>query len=232
MKATLSFLAGLMLNFTYGQFKFPNLNYVQISTSQMDGSFGYDASLDFVVINKPCSTLKDCYKYDDPTVLLGLFTLEDGSIVEFHYTEAPSDDPTFLAVHQGSIILEEAGTRLHFKGKTLYVEGIANTYFDMKRKFQFINTHYKEVKQPFYAINAKGTLNYSIDLYTDETFTEKVASLPKGYPIEIVLGKTGGKYNELEVILIKSEFGLLGWFDFKKISFGSPLIEGFYFHGD
>ena len=75
--------------------------------------------------------------------------------------------------------------------------------------------------------------NYPISLYKSENFLQKIADLPKGYEIEIILGKTEGKYNELESILIKSEFGLLGWYNFKNnLSNDESIIDEFYFNGD
>lgn len=232
MKIAVFTLTFLIVNIAHAQFSFPDLKYHEIKSSQMGGTFGYQASIDFQLINKPCSEKEDCHKYYDPTTIIGKLTLENKSIIEFHYTEAPSDDPTFIAIYNGKIILEEAGTTLHLKGKTLYLEGIANAYFDKKRKFKFSNNEFQEIKQAFYDISLKGKLNFPIDIYQTENFTNKVARLPEGYEVEIILGKTGGEYNDLEVILIKSKFGLLGWFDFKKISYGKPLIEGFHFNGD
>lgn len=222
----------LIANSTFGQFIFPDLEYINIESSSMNGRFGLIEALDFQLINKPCSESTDCFKYGDPTILLGFWTLENHTKVELHYTEAPSDDATFIAVLNGKIILEEAGTTLHFKGNTLYVEGNANAYFDKKRKFQFINNEYLEVTQPFYHIGLKGKLNYPIQIYKSTDFKEKVASLPKDYEVEVLIGQTGGEYDELEKVLIKTEFGLVGWFNFKEVAFGESLIDGLYFHGD
>ena len=198
----------------------------------MGGTFGYPEAIDFQSINKNCSEINACTKYDDSTIYIGKLTLKNNTIIEFHYTEAPSDDPVFIAVYNDKVIFEEAGTTLHLKGETIYIEGIANSYFDKKRKFQFQNNEFQEVKQAFYNISFSGKLNFPIDIYQTENFTNKVASLPEGYEVEIVLGKTGGEYNDLEIILIKSKFGLLGWFDFENISFRKPIIDGFHFHGD
>ena len=169
--------------------------------------------------------------YDDPTTLIGYWD-NDEMKIEFHYTEAPSDDPTFIAVLNGKIILEEVGSTLHFKENTLYIEGNANSYFDKKRKFQFIESRYQEVIQPFYHIGIEGNLNYPIQIYKTDKFLEKVAYLPKDYEIEVLMGKTGGEYNDLEKVLIKTEFGLMGWFNFKEVAFGKPLIDGLQYIGD
>lgn len=232
MKTLFYILTLLIINCATAQFKFPDLTYLNIESSNLNGVFGFSKSLNFQVINKNCIEFKDCYQYEDPTTLIGKLNLDDNSVIEFHYTESPSDDPTFIAVKNKKVILESSGNRLHLKGKILYIEGVGNSYFDKKRKFQFDGLEFKQVRQPFYNIGVEGKLNFKIDIYETENFKNKVATLPKGYIIEIVLGKTGGEYDDLETILIKSEFGLLGWYNFKNISFGEQLIDGFYFHGD
>ena len=215
------------------QHKYPDLKYITIDKSYLNGEFGYPNSAKFKLVNRFCSDSKECYDYGDPITLIGNWNLSNGKYIEFYYKEAPSNDPTFIAVYNNEIILEEFGSTFHLKGKIAYIEGSANSYFDKKRKFKFDNEKYKEVKQPFYYINSEGRLNFPISIYETEEFINKVAQLPKGYKITILLGITGGEYNELQKILIKSEFGLIGWFDFKKLGYNNePLIPYFYFNGD
>ena len=222
----------IIANTTFAQFKFQDLEYVDIYSSYLGGSFGFKKTTQFVVMNTPCVDSVNCYEYYEPTTIIGYWELKDKSIIEFHYTEAPSDDPTFIAVHNGEIILEESGSTLHFKGNTIYIEGIGNSYFNKKRKFQFINNTYKEVTQSFYHIGIKGKLNYPIKIYKTDKLLKQLAYLPKGYEIEVMLGQTGGEYNDLLKILIKTEFGLVGWFNFEAIAYGTPLIDNLWYHGD
>lgn len=221
----------LVPNSIAAQFVFSDLEYIDIENQY--ARFGFKKTLKFDLINKPCDDSRDCYLKGDET-LIGYWKVNDETKVEFYYTPGPSDDPAFLAVCNGKIILEEAGSTLHFKGNILYIEGSANRFFDMKRKFQFVDNRYQEVNQPFYYIGIEGKLNYSIQIYKSDQFLEKIAYLPKGYEIEVLLGQTGGKYNDLEKILIKTKFGLIGWFNFQEVSFrlDHTLIDGLYFHGD
>ncbi len=232
MMKKITALVLLISNLTFGQFSFPDLEYIDIKSSYLGGKFGLKKALKFQLINKDCTDSMDCHKYDDPTTLIGFWELKDKTKIEFHYTESPSDDPTFIAVYNNKTILEEAGTTLHFKGKTLYIEGNANSYFDKKRKFQFVNNEYSEVPQPFYYIDLKGALNFPIQIYQTDKFLKKVAYLPEGYEIEVLMGQTGGELNELEKVLIKTEFGLIGWFNFKEVAFEKPMIEGLWYNGD
>jgi len=233
MKKTLLILIILCFNQIFSQHHYTDLKYVEIKSSYLNGTFGYPDSEKFELINNDCTELNNCYNYDDPLVHIGKWKLENEKCIEFYYTESPSDDPTFVCVYDNEIILEESGTTFHFKeNKTAYIEGNANSYFDKKRKFKFKNNIFTEIIQPFYYIGMKGKLNFPIKLYETESFKNKVVVLPKDYEIEIILGKTGGKYNDLEKILIKSEFGLIGWFNFKEVAFGKPIIDELYYHGD
>ena len=232
MKQITVFLLLLITNVAFAQFRFPDLKYIDIGSSHLNGKFGFKESSNFELVNKPCEESMDCYQYGEPTILIGYWKVDAKTKIEFHYTEGPSEDPAFMAIHNGEIILSEAGTTLHFKGRTLYVEGSANAYFDKKRKFQFTNNRYEEVKQPFYHIGVKGKLNYPIQLYQTDQFVKKLAYLPKGYEVEVLVGQTGGDYDGLEKVLIKTEFGLIGWFNFKEVSFGKPLMDELYYHGD
>jgi hypothetical protein len=222
----------IIANTTFAQFKFSDLEYIDINSSYLGGSFGVNKTAQFVVINKLCTDSVDYYQYYEPTTIIGYWKLKDKTKIEFHYTEAPSDDPTFIAVHNGKIILEESGSTLHFKGNTIYIEGIGNSYFNKKRKFSFIDNTYKEVTQSFYHIGIKGKLNYPIKIYKTDKLLKKLAYLPKGYKIEVIMGQTGGEYNDLIKVLIKTEFGLIGWFNFETVDFGKPLIDDLWFHGD
>ncbi|NOU61995.1 hypothetical protein [Marinifilum caeruleilacunae] len=228
----ITFLLLLIANSTFAQFHFSDLQYVDIESSYLNGKFGFNKTSEFQLINKLCDDSMDCFKYYDPTTIIGYWPINDKTKIELHYTEAPSDDPTFIAIYKGKVILEESGSTLHFKGNTLYIEGNANSYFDKKRKFQFVNNSYQEVTQPFYYIGLKGNLNYPIQIYKTEQFKEKLAYLPKDYKIEVLMGKTGGEYDDLEKVLIKTEFGLIGWLNFKDIAFERPMVDGLYFHGD
>ena len=109
----------LIANSTFAQFSFSDLEYINIESSYLNGKFGVNKTSKFELINKFCNDSIDCYKYDDRTTLIGYWNINDKTKIEFHYTEAPSDDPTFIAVYNGKIILEEAGSTLHFKGNTL-----------------------------------------------------------------------------------------------------------------
>ncbi len=224
------FLISLLAN---GQYRFSDLDYIEIK-SYLGAEFGYPKNQKFELINEDCDKLNnECYDFGDHLWLLGKWEINKDEYLEFYFSEGSSDDPQIVVVLNDEVVLESFGNIFHIKGLTLYVEGNANSYFDIKRKYVFENKEFKEIKQPYYYIGIKGKLNYPISLYKSENFLQKIADLPKGYEIEIILGKTEGKYNELESILIKSEFGLLGWYNFKNnLSNDESIIDEFYFNGD
>ena len=209
-------LAFLYSCFTYGQHKFSDLKYIDINNSFLNGKFGYPNTNKFNLVNKLCEDIEGCYDYGDPLTFIGTWT-KNSTKIDFYYTEAPSDDPFFVVVIDGKPVIEESGTTLHFKGSIVYIEGIANAYFNVKRKFQLNNNTFSEVKQPFYHIGIKGKLNFPIKLFATQGLKNKIASLPKGYEIEILLGLFGKNNYDLEKILIKSKFGLVGWCVILKI---------------
>ena len=106
-------------NSTFAQFSFSDLEYIDIESSYLNGKFGFRKTSKFQLINKFCNDSIDCYKYEDPTTLIGYWNVNDKTKIEFHYTEAPSDDPTFIAVYDGKIRLEAAGSTLHIKENKL-----------------------------------------------------------------------------------------------------------------
>ncbi|MEM6264018.1 MAG: hypothetical protein AAGI38_16005 [Bacteroidota bacterium] len=232
MKQLITICLCLMVNLVQGQFRFTDLIYEEVGSGGIGIQFGYPNSENFQYVNKWCDEPQDCFDYGEPTIFLGTWKRSGNSLIEFHFSEGPSADPTFIAIHQGRVIFAEGGNTFHIKGSTLYIEGSSNSYFDKKRKFILSDNTYREVAQPAYYIGAKGRLNYPISIFSDQNYTKKVASLPKGYEIEIVLGNTEEVYGSLRHLLIKSEFGLVGWFDFNGGALREPLIDGFIFMGD
>ncbi len=216
---------------SFSQHTFPDLKYTDVTKSSLGSQFGYIEPSNFKPINEFCVNEDTCFGFEIDERLLGTLKLDKKSI-EFYYCEAPSEDPTFYAVCNGEIIFKEFGKTLHLKNKTLYIEGRANSYFDKKRKFVFQDGKYIETIQPLYYIGVKGKLNYSISIYQTEKLESKVATLPAGYKIEIIGGKTNPKNKSLEKLLLKTEFGLTGWVNFNPHENEKPLTNSFVNIGD
>jgi hypothetical protein len=221
----------LITQISYSQHQFPHLKYVQISEYK-NVQFGFPKSESFTLFNKLCSEIDSCLDYEEEhLVYIGEWKIDKQTALDIYFTAAPSDDHRFIVSMEDSIIFEENGTNLHlFKNNTLYVDGKSNEYFNKRRKFNFDNNFYKEVKQPLYFVGESGHLNFPISIFKSEEFKLKIATLPKNYFIEILLAKY--TKDELTHLLIKTDYGLIGWFDSNSVSLNKPLINEFRFFGD
>lgn len=166
-------------------------------------------------------------------------TVVGNDTLTFYYTDGASDDPAVAAIaNDKDEVLYADGERFHIMGDTVYVEGHANTEYDQKRMFVFTDGTFKEVPQAFYHIGLSGPLKRSVVLYADQTQTSPVTELPAGTEAEIVLTNFGGSLSPVVgLVLIKSDFGLLGWVqlqagDIGTIAAESNLMKGFYYAGD
>jgi len=108
----------------------------------------------------------------------------------------------------------------------VYVYGHTNNMFNMRRKFTLKDDQLEEIKQPFYYVGLVSKTTQSVNLFSDISSKEKVAQLPAGYEVEVLINK-GDNY------LIKTPFGLTGWISipFGTMSEQTP-IKGIYFAGD
>jgi hypothetical protein len=215
---------------SFGQSKFDDLNYKLINDASIE--IGYPKS-DFEFIFKDCSDLNICFEYEEPLFFIGKYKVSENDYISYYFSNGSSLDPQLIAVYKEKIILITLGNTFHIKGKTIYVEGVSNSYFDKKRKYVFENNNFKEIRQPYYSVGMKGTLNVPIKIYQTTEYKNEIAVLPKGYEVEIILVETEGEYDFIKNVLIKTKFGLIGWFDFDKISLlNVELIDGFIYHGD
>ncbi|WP_411895223.1 hypothetical protein [Winogradskyella sp. A2] len=223
------YLAFLLLisNLVFSQNNFADLEYKLVNEFI---EVGYPKS-NFESIFKVCSQTNLCVGVGESDIVIGRFKLENNAFLNLYYSEGQSDDPQLIIEHKTKIILNVIGDKFHFRGKSLYVEGYSNNLFDKKRKFIFENGKFNEVKQPLYFVGIKGKLKRNIKIHETKDLTSIVATLPKNYPIEIVMAE----FNEndiAEYFLVKTKFGLLGWLKIEMDDENGGLMDGFYFHGD
>ena len=85
--------------------------------------------------------------------------------------------------------------------------------FNLRRKYSFDGKVFQEVQQPFLYVGIQTKVQdvngeqdqKGLTLYTDKTKTNKVAILPIGSDIEVLLHEKPDWY------LVRSSFGLVGW---------------------
>ena len=151
------------------------------------------------------------------------------------FSHGPSEDPSFgIGTKEGKMLGAVNGLELYLtNSSTFYVNGHTNNLFNKKRKFQIKSDTIAEVLQPFYYVGLQSVTLKDIVLYKDKAGTEVVASLPKGYKIEVVLTDYGKPDFELEDhFLVRSEYGLVGWVRLNKEESWDKIIKGLFFAGD
>ena len=155
------------------------------------------------------------------------------------FTSSPSADPYF-EIHE----LPKKGTKLETrkilgvgattlyipKGNNVYAEGWCNTMFNERRKYTYNDKHFAEVKQPYMYVGMKTTVQPlgsekpPLILYSDKSQQTRVATLPVGSEIEVLLQDSNEWY------LVRTSFGLVGW---TKVTMGAYDTQiGIRFAGD
>ena len=142
-----------------------------------------------------------------------------GKKMQVVFSNGASDDPYFEFYPLNAngeytkSVLGVAATTLYIpNGKNVYAEGWTNSMFNYRRKFSFDGATFQEVKQPMYYVGIQTTVQNVernkksyLTLYQDKTKRKKVAVLPQGSEIEVLLADGPEWY------LVRSSFGLVGW---------------------
>ncbi|RKE04072.1 hypothetical protein [Marinifilum flexuosum] len=145
------------------------------------------------------------------------------------FSSAESCDPMYSIYKETGDSLISMGTieclDLFVPGNGyLYCRGHANTTYNKRKKYKLVGDQLVEVKQPYYHVGIRSEIIESIVLYTDKTLKEELAKLPKGAEVEVLL-------NEDEMFLVKTSFGLVGWWKPESLYPKSPVPD-LYFRGD
>ncbi len=157
---------------------------------------------------------------DNPDKLLLTFNPGPSADPNFEFYKVKNDDFVFLfSIGATEIYIPDNGF--------IYVSGHTNNMFNKRRKFRYVNDSIVEIKQPFYYVGLSTTTEKPIKLYNDKKMTTVIASLPSGAPVEVVAAEFS---ESAEYFLIKTSFGLLGWW--KLDHYYSHTIKGLYYAGD
>jgi hypothetical protein len=221
---------------------FPNLKRVSID-ADLGVFFNYDAKTTRL-INKPCFELdktdqRFCTKdsvYLEWIVVAKHKSKELEDSVFVIYSPGWSTDPRFGIYSKNDdclLSLNCLDFYINNQG-TIYTAGHTNNVYNRKRKFQLHADTAIEVKQPYNYVGFKGKTTKDIILYSDTLKSEIVAKIPKNYQIEILL--TLSSTNDFEIdrkFLVKTEFGLVGWYIEEEVYLSYPLfVEGLFYNGD
>lgn len=206
---------------------------VKYPAAEFENPAVYFDSEHSVVINRSVDSTSKFY--EDYTELVGMHefvlthinkAIKDEYHILFDY--GLSADPSFSIARKignsykyiGSI----SGLTLYVPGNgNLYCAGHTNNYFHERKKYKLVDDSLIIVEQAFKYVGLKTTTKGLLKLYADKNQTNLVAALPIGADIEILV-------NDGDYYLIKTSFGLVGWWQFN--GYRSELIEEIYFKGD
>lgn len=140
-----------------------------------------------------------------------------------------SEDPNFSIYQEIKDSLKHIcslpGLVMYIPGNgNIYIEGHTNNFFNERKKFKLIKDTLIETKQPFLYVGLKTRTNDELKIYKTKEQKDLVASLPKDAEIEVLI-------NDNEYYLIKTSFGLVGWWKFDVFN-NSEAIKSIYFKGD
>ncbi len=147
----------------------------------------------------------------DPIAYVQIYPGQTEKIV-IAYNPGPSDDPNFEFYRQDG---QDFTFLFSLDADEIYVPGNGYIYTrqdNVAKKYIYLrNGEAREIKQPFYYLGIKDRTLKPIKVYADRNFTKVLASLPRNYPVEILLGKNCEYGNFCDAYLIKTSFGLVGW---------------------
>jgi len=106
----------------------------------------------------------------------------------------------------------------------IYISGHTDNMFDQKKIYKIEDNKLVEVQQPYYYVGMETETNIRMDLFSDRSMRNKVVSLEKGAKITVLI-------NTDNYYLIATQFGIVGWFDYRTHYRDNP-IKGIYFAGD
>ncbi|MBN2664237.1 MAG: hypothetical protein JXR68_11355 [Bacteroidales bacterium] len=211
-----------------------------ITFAQNRDYFTYLDEFDHNIFAQPSSKSASNVQFDDdygepiyPVIFVKISPNQSEDLLVC-FSEGPSADPCyeFFSVNNGNYeyIFSVAGMELFIPGNGfLYTTGHTNNMFDKHKKFKFTGTGVEEVPQPFYYVGLKTQTIENIQLYSDYNCTQKLAIVAANSNIEVV----AAEYNETcGKFLIKTPFGLFGWWLLDLAYPGSQQIKGLYYAGD
>jgi len=151
------------------------------------------------------------------------------------FSFGPSCDPGFYIIDAttNESIGGTSGLEIYIPGgNSIYTTGHINSTFNKKRKYAFNGEKFKEIKPEFYYVGLKTKTLKPLVIYVDEQLTEKLASLPSQYDIEVLVAKRTENYNSKIKFLVRTTLGLVGWSEIQYGVFNSIDVEGIKFMGD
>ncbi len=226
---------------------FPQFTWTKTGVDNfLDSRFGYDKNT-FTLVKKRCDALPQtdaCYSAnnDEDFTLLGRY--KNASMTEsvnILYSPGPSADPLFrITDARNNVIWEYTADEMCINASgVIYTAGHSNKMFNERTKWQLSGHNVREVKQPYLYVGFKGKLLRDVKLFSQKTGGVVVATLPKGYEIEVLLSETDPQSNPdgfsslPKNYLARSAFGLVGWLRLTDDeTYVTPVLNELRYWGD
>jgi len=150
------------------------------------------------------------------------------------FTEGYSGDPAYEFYKTENkkhiYLFSMNGTSVYIPGNgNIYIAGHTNNMFDKRKKYVFKDGEAIEVAQALYYVGLKAKCSKNVQIYSDFNCTKKLAIIAKNSEIEVV----AAEFSELDMkYLIKTPFGLMGWWHIDIQYPASEIISELFFIGD
>jgi len=164
----------------------------------------------------------------DKVIMQTRLDASSNDIYEISFFEGEAGDATFSInnLESGTNVARILATTLIVPGNGyVYSLGHVFSHFDVHSKYKLESGSLVEVRQPFYYVGMVTETLADIDIFSAQDGGEIVAHLPKGSKIEVLVGNKG-------YYLIKTTFGLVGWYKYNIENPYQSSIRGFYLYGE
>ncbi len=140
--------------------------------------------------------------------------------LKFYFSPGGVGDPPIFIVFttNGEDIREFSADNLCINSQgIIYTSKKVNKNLNIRRKFIIKGNEIEEVKQPYLYVGEKGKLLRTIKLYSSQDNQGQiVATLPKGYEVEVLLYEQEflrdvDSTKIIKYYLVRTKFGLVGW---------------------
>lgn len=225
---------------------FPGLKWAPASPEYTGVQFGYDAK-SFIYDGRLLSKLPRNHAFyqseeGDGEVYLGSYmNASMQEALHVFFSPGPSADPSFwITDARNNKVWESFADEMCINASgVMYIAGHSDKMFNERRKFQITGKSVREIPQPFLYAGIKGKLLKPAKLYSQKNGGEEVATLPKGYEIEVLLAEELSQsekdnYELQKNYLARTAFGLVGWLRLTDDDtyYLNPVVSGLGYEGD
>ena len=164
---------------------------------------------------------------DSESVAIARVKIGANGIYLLAFNPGPSDDPSYeiYDLHKKLLARIYADSIFIPGNGFIYTISLTDEFFAIHKKFKFKDDTVVEIKQPFYYVGFRTKTKRPIRLYRDFECTKQLAVLAAGSPV-LIIGQREDR------LLIKSPFGLVGWWKMRDCDVDCKYLQGIYFHGD